>query len=152
MTTALPGAPLRGSGRIESGAVAIAFENGATGSITFADTSPSPWGFEAGTGENPNIGTTGQDMMWIMGTKGAISFPSLTLWSGTDWGSAAQVQPMPVSQNTKTPLAAQLDHFLEVMDGAPPLIDATDAAQTLRIALDIERQLSAQTRKDEVHA
>ena len=142
-TAALPGASLRGSGRIESGAVALGFQNGATGTISFADTSPSPWGFEAGTGENPNIGTTGQDMMWIMGTKGAISFPSMTLWGGTDWGTAAAVQPLPALRNTQTPLAAQLDHFIAVMDGEPPLIDVDDATRTLDVALGIETQLQA---------
>lgn len=141
--TALRGAGLRGQSRIESGAVALAFENGATGTISFADTSPSPWGFEAGTGENPNIGTTGQDMMWIMGTDGAISFPSMTLWSGTEWGQAAQQVPVQKAENAKPPLAAQLDHFLDVIDGATPLIDVADATRTLDIALQIEGQLAS---------
>ncbi|MEM9636842.1 MAG: Gfo/Idh/MocA family oxidoreductase [Pseudomonadota bacterium] len=140
--SALRGAGLRGQGRIESGAVALAFENGATGSLSFADTSPSPWGFEAGTGENPNIGTTGQDMMWIMGTDGAISFPSMTLWSGTDWAQPARQVTVDKAENAKPPLAAQLDHFLQVIDGAPPLIDVADAARTLDIALQIEGQLT----------
>lgn len=141
-TTALGGKGLRGDRRIESGVAALAFENGATGSITFADTSPSPWGFEAGTGENPNIGTTGQDMMWIMGTKGAISFPSMTLWSGADWSHPAARRPCPKAENAQTPLDAQLDHFLAVMDGADPLIDVADATRTLDIALQIEAQLT----------
>ncbi|WP_187428256.1 scyllo-inositol 2-dehydrogenase (NAD(+)) [Roseobacter fucihabitans] len=140
--TGLRGAGLRGSARIESGAVALAFANGATGTISFADTTPSPWGFEAGTGENPNIGATGQDMMWIMGTAGAVSFPSLTLWSGTDWGQAATRVPLAVEVNTTPPLAAQLNHFLDVIDGATPLIDVADATRTLAITLDIEAQLS----------
>lgn len=141
-TTALRGVGLRGDTRIESGAIALAFENGATGNISFADTSPSPWGFEAGTGENPNIGTTGQDMMWIMGTSGAVSFPSMTLWSGADWHRPAQTVPCEKIDNTQAPLAAQLDHFLAVMDGAPPLIDVADATRTLDVALQIEAQLS----------
>ncbi|WP_299031548.1 Gfo/Idh/MocA family oxidoreductase [uncultured Sulfitobacter sp.] len=141
-TAALRGASLRGTDRIESGAVALVFENGATGTISFADNAPSPWGFEAGTGENPNIGTTQQDMMWITGTKGAISFPSLTLWHGTDWGSPAQVRPFAAHTNTQTPLAAQLDHFISVMDGASPLIDVADATRTLAIAQQIETQLT----------
>ena len=76
-TVALKGRSLRESTRVESGAIALAFENGAVGTITFADTTPSPWGFEAGTGENPNIGTTKQDMMWITGTT--VSYTHLTL-------------------------------------------------------------------------
>lgn len=147
-TAALRGAPLRATDRIESGAIALAFENGATGTISFADTTPSPWGFEAGTGENPNIGTTRQDMMWITGTKGAISFPSMTLWNGTDWSSAARPASLVPAQNTKTPLEAQLDHFLAVIDGADPLIDVTDAACTLAVAQAIETQLTAQHTAD----
>ena len=142
--SAVGGRALRGTDRIESGAIAIAFESGATGTITFADNSPSPWGFEAGTGENPNIGTTGQDMMWIVGTSGAISYPSMRLWNGTDWSIPAQEKPLSPQPNEKPPLDAQLDHFVAVMNGAAPLIDVIDAARTLEIALEIETQLTAQ--------
>ncbi|MEP2030209.1 MAG: Gfo/Idh/MocA family oxidoreductase [Paracoccaceae bacterium] len=141
-TTALRGRSLRGPERIESGAIALAFENGATGTIGFADTTPSPWGFEAGTGENPNIGETGQDMMWITGTQGAISFPSMTVWKGTDWGTPARRTTIERAQNTKPPLDAQLDHFVEVIDGAAPLIDVADATRNLAIAQQIESQLA----------
>ncbi|WP_227269999.1 Gfo/Idh/MocA family protein [Roseobacter weihaiensis] len=144
-TRALRGAGLRGEARVESGAIALAFESGATGTISFADTTPSPWGFEAGTGENPHIGTTHQDMMWITGTDGAVSFPSMTLWSGTDWGTPAQRHPAPRAENTKPPLAAQLDHFLEVIDGANPIIDVADATRTLAVALQIDADLTAET-------
>ncbi len=140
---ALRGASIRGSDRIESGAVALAFENGATGTISFADTAPSPWGFEAGTGENPNIGTTLQDMMWITGTKGAISYPSMTLWQGEEWGTPSRTAPLQKNQDPRKPLEAQLDHFLDVMDGARPLIDVADAARTLAVATQIEEQLAA---------
>jgi hypothetical protein len=40
-------------------------------------------------------------------------------------------------------LTAQLDHFIDVMDGAPPLIDVADAIRTLAIAQNIEEQLTA---------
>ena len=142
---ALGGAAMRGTDRIESGAIAIGFENGATGTISFSDTAPSPWGFEAGTGENPNIGTTGEDMMWITGTKGAISFPSMTFWQGTEWGNAATRIPFVAAKNEQAPLDAQLDHFIDVMNGAAPLIDVADAARTLAVAQKIEAQLA---RKD----
>lgn len=141
-TAALRGTATRGTARIESGAVALAFENGATGTISFADNAPSPWGFEAGTGENPNIGTTAHDMMWITGTKGAVSFPSMTLWQGTDWGTPARTAPLDKATNAQAPLDAQLNHFIDVMNGATPLIDVADAARTLAVALDIETQLT----------
>lgn len=146
-TTALCGAGLRGNARIESGAIALAFGTGATATISFADTTPSPWGFEAATGENPNIGTTRQDMMWVMGTKGGVSFPSMTLWSGTDWGQPAQTVPLDIDTDEKTPLTAQLDHFLDVIGGAPPLIDVADATRTLATTLAIENQLFPQLKE-----
>lgn len=144
-TTALRGAGLRSDTRVEAGAIALAFASGSTATISFADTTPSPWGFEAGTGENPNIGATHQDMLWIMGTRGAVSFPSLTLWAGTDWGTPAARRRITRATNDKPPLDAQLDHFVEVIDGAAPLIDVADATRTLEIALKIEDQLARQT-------
>ena len=140
---ALPGIPLRNAGRIESGAVALAFDSGATATISFADTTPSPWGFEAATGENPNIGTTGQDMLWITGTRGGVSFPSLTQWGGApDWGTAAQPAKASAHRDTAQPLEHQLTHFCDVIKGtAKPLIDVASARQTLSVALEIEQQL-----------
>ena len=146
---ALRSASQRNADRIEAGAIALAFTSGATGTISFADTTPSPWGFEAATGENPNIGTTGQDMMWITGTRGAISYPSLTLWGGSDWAIPATARNVTCTENQKPPLDAQLDHFIAVMDGARPLIDVADATRTLDIALQIETQLAAQITGDD---
>ena len=133
---------LRDQGRIESGAVTLGFAGGQVASLVFADTTPSPWGFEAGIGENPNIGTTGQDMLQIMGTSGSISFPSLTVWSGADdWSQAAQPSVEPCENGV--PLVAQMDHFLEVIAGrATPLIDAQDGRQTLMTTLAIETALT----------
>ena len=76
----------RQAGRVESSGILLAFSAGVTAAVNFTDTVPSLWGFEASTGENPNIATTGQDMMWITGTKDGISFPSMTKWDGVaDW-------------------------------------------------------------------
>lgn len=134
---------LRDQDRIESGAVTLGFAGGQVASLVFADTTPSPWGFEAGIGENPGIGTTGQDMLRIAGTKGAISFPSLTVWGGAeDWTQAAQ--PNVINCESAVPLAMQLDHFCEVIAGrAKPLIDARDGRQTLLTTLAIEAALTS---------
>lgn len=135
---------LRNQGRIESGAVTLGFATGLVASLVFADTTPSPWGFEAGIGENPNIGTTGQDMLRIMGTKGAIDFPSLTVWDGAaDWSQP--VQPSVIPCETGVPLAAQMEHFCEVIAGrATPLIDGRDGRQTLLTTLEIDTALEAE--------
>lgn len=132
---------LRAQGRIESGGVTLGFASGLVASLAFADTTASPWGFEAGTGENPNIASSGQDMLWITGTNGALSFPSLTLWGGaTDWSQPMQSRKTPCDDGV--PLMAQLDHFIAVAAGrATPLIDAQDARDTLAATLQIEDAL-----------
>ena len=138
---------VRGSDRVETAAIMLQFENGIVATIVLSDASPGPWGFESGTGENPNIGSTGQDMLFISGTLGAVSFPSLTLWTGSsDWSQAprpkidAEIPAMPED----TPLQRQLAHFVAVMNGeAEPLINAADAARTLAVTLDVEAQIKA---------
>ncbi|MEO9864518.1 MAG: Gfo/Idh/MocA family oxidoreductase [Yoonia sp.] len=134
----------RGSDKVESGGAVLRFESGLCATISFADTAPSPWGFEAGTAENPNIGTTGQDMWWITGTLGGIAFPSLTLWGGaSDWSQPATAQTL--SANKTVPLIAQLTHFCQVIAGtAEPIIDVDDAARTLKVTRDIETLLAQQ--------
>ena len=138
----IAGPKFRASDRVESGAVVMRLASGVCATMSFADNTPSPWGFEAGTGENPYIAHTGQDMWWITGSKGAVSFPSLTLWTGADnWGQAPQ--PAPHLMETVTPLAAQLDHFLAVIEGgSEPLITARDAARSLEVAHRIEKSLA----------
>ena len=133
---------MRNANRPESGAIAIRFKSGLTAAISFADTAPSPWGFEAGTGENPNIATTGQDMMWITCANGSVSFPSMTVWSGSeDWSQTPHSRQLP---HTKTdPLAAQMDHFIDVLDQkAVPRIAVDDAAQSLAATLHIQELLT----------
>lgn len=138
---ALPGARLRGTPRLESGAVALTHASGVAATISFADTAPSPWGFEAGTGENPGIGRTGQDMLWIAGTEGGVGFPSLTLWHGTDWSEPARAEATPDVPET-APLDRQLDHFLDVIAGrAVPLCTLQDGRAALAAALLIEEQM-----------
>ncbi len=142
--SALPGPSIRGTNRVEAGAALLRCASGTCVTISFADNAPSPWGFEAGTGENPNIGTTGEDMMWITGTTGGISFPSLRQWTGLDWSEAATASNGPKTPNT-APLDAQLDHFLEVIGSkAAPLCTLQDGRAALAAALEIERQLTSQ--------
>ena len=134
----------RGASRVESGAIALQFESGLCATISFADSALSPWGFEAGTGENPNIGTTGQDMWWITGTTGSISFPSLTRWqNAADWSQP--VSPRTHQVATVIPLDEQLAHFVAVIRGQEdPLITVSDAAASLSVTWEIETQLAQQ--------
>lgn len=139
--TGLSSKAQRNAGRIESGGVILRHKSGTLTTLSFADTTPSPWGFEAGTRENPNIAGSGQDMLFVMGTKGAISFPSLTCWSGSlSWNDPQSAEIL--STDRSTPLIAQLEHFAAVIKGAPPLITAREGMETLRLTLRVQEVLT----------
>ncbi|PWK55453.1 Gfo/Idh/MocA family protein [Silicimonas algicola] len=130
--------PVRQTARVESGGAVLAFASGLTATIAFADTTPSPWGFEHGTGENPNIATTGQDSLRITGTEGAVEFPSLRVWTGAeDWSQAPAPHYAPAPDGV--PLIRQLEHFAAVCRGeTQPLNDAASGRRTLKLTLAVE--------------
>lgn len=140
--TAVGGQPVRGEGRVESGVAVLSFANGCTASCSFADTTPSPWSFEAATAENPNIASTGKDILRIIGTTGSISFPSMTIWSDAkDWSEAPAHKCEKVA--TTVALSAQLTHFIDIITGrAAPLIDAADGRATLAATLQVETAIA----------
>ncbi|MEX0285303.1 MAG: Gfo/Idh/MocA family protein [Paracoccaceae bacterium] len=130
---------IRNAPRTESGGAVLRFSSGVMVTIAFADTTPTPWGFEAGTGESPMIPKTAQDSLRIACTAGAIEFPSLRIWYGADsWNERPEMQETEVDENV--PLVAQLEHFADVIAGrAGPIITAKDARDTLAATLEIER-------------
>ena len=131
--------PVRKAARVESGGVVLSFASGLIATVAFADTTPAPYGFEHGTGENPNIAHTGENSMFITGTTGAIAFPSLTLWhGGADWGQAPRAEQLPSVNGA--PLVAQLEHFARVIAGQDtPINDGTSGRRTLELTLEVER-------------
>ncbi len=131
--------PVRQADRVESGGVVLRFDSGLVATIAFADCAASPWGFEHGTGENPNIARTGETSMMITGTKGALAFPSLTLFEGArDWADAPKAQTLPVGDGV--PLVRQLEHFARVIRGnEAPLNTGASGRRTLELTLEVER-------------
>ena len=133
---------LRGAARVESGAALLGFQGGFAASIAFADTTASPFSFEAGTGENPNIATTNEDYLRICGTKGAVAFPSLTVWTGAaDWSEKPDRSDD--DRPVNVPLVAQLEHFAQVCAGkAHPVVSALEGRRTLEATLAIEASVA----------
>lgn len=129
---------VRGAARPESGGAVLRFDSGVTATLTYADTTPTPWGFEAGTGESPHIPHTAQDSLRIAGTGGGVEFPSLRVWSGAaHWNEEPKPSDTPVDD--AVPLVRQLEHFADVIAGrAAPIVDAASARATLEVILKIE--------------
>ena len=129
----------RDPARPDTGGCVLRFDTGVLVTVAWSDATPTPWGFEAGTGESPHIPHTRQDSLRIAGTHGAVEFPSLTVWSGAaHWNE----EPRPHVQGAEdgVPLIRQLEHFADVIAGrAAPVVDARSAARTLAVILEIER-------------
>ncbi len=124
---------IRNRGVEDTGAIAMRFECGATGSFVFTDAGASPWGFEAGSSENPNIAGSGQDCYQFIGTKASLSLPSMTLWEGApDWSKAQSARQIEVKR--AVPLEVQLAHFCDLIDGkGAPLSSGADGRKTLAL-------------------
>lgn len=139
----------RGGTLEDTAALSLRFASGALGSFLLSDAGASPWAFEAASGENPNIGQTGADYLRLIGTKAALSFPSLTLWHNptqdeTEW-SRALIPQTPQALPTVTPLHEQLTRFARAVAGAADHGLATVEDGRATLAATLAAALSAQT-------
>jgi predicted dehydrogenase len=109
---------------VEDTAVAVVrFASGALGTVTLSDCAPSPWGWEAGSNDNPDIAGTRQNCYRFLGTRGSLDFPNLVLWRQEDersWDWSLPLQATEYPQRANVPLAAQLQHFRRVIRGEEP--------------------------------
>jgi len=130
---------VRKAKRHENGGVVLGFDTGMVATITFSDATPTPWGFEAGTGESPYIPKTNQSSMFIACTNGGLEFPTLKLWSGaSNWNEKPIMEHQDIPE--AVPLVRQLEHFSDVIRGkVTPIVDAKSARETLAVILQIEQ-------------
>lgn len=125
----------------DTASLSFRFENNVLGSFLISDAGASPWSFEAATNENPDLAYSGQDSIRIIGTKGALSFPSLTLWHGAqgdtvDWRTAL-IETSGPNFAKVDPLLVQIERFAHIVDGGQDDLLATgrDGLKTLEITL-----------------
>lgn len=139
--TALTSAHARQLAVEDSAALSFRFASGALGSFLISDAGLSPWAFEAATGENPAIARSDQDYLRMTGTKGALAFPSLTLWGGPDQSGLDWTTPLPCRETPSSaeidPLLDQVTRFAHVLNGGADDILCTggQGLRALRIVL-----------------
>lgn len=103
----------------DSIAATLRFTGGVLGSLVSSDATPSPWGWEQGSGENPNVPVSGGNAFYLLGTAGSLSLPRLEIHRHAakprDWSSPIASEPLP--HGPRAALLAQLDHFCAVVRG-----------------------------------
>jgi predicted dehydrogenase len=128
-------------------ALAFRFCNGALASYVISDAGASPWSFEAASGENPAIAASGEDYLRIVGTKGALAFPSLTQWKGSGPGEVEWSKPLtrndgPVFAKVD-PLQEQVNRFAALLGGATDDVLCTGPAGMKALAMTLATAMSA---------
>ncbi|KAI5284313.1 hypothetical protein KEM54_001435 [Ascosphaera aggregata] len=121
----------------EGGAITLRFDSGAVGSFMISDTTPSPFNFESGTGENPLVPHSGQDFMRIFGSDATLSLPDMHLWSyygqkQKDWAQSLTVSKLETLRMTSFDF--QVQHLVDVVSGeSEPLINGWEAMTAVAV-------------------
>ena len=122
----------------ESGAILLRFFGGFRATLAFSDLTPSPWGWERATADNPDIPASGENCYRFFGTDGSFEFPSIRLWRtrpGRESCWTRVIRPESVPVGPRAALADQLRHFCRVVRGEEhPVVRGEDALATLAVA------------------
>ncbi|GAU80459.1 Gfo/Idh/MocA family protein [Bosea sp. BIWAKO-01] len=125
----------RGFAVEDTAALIFRFSNGALGTATVSDVTPSPWSWELSSGENKAYPQREGHCYLIAGSEGSLALPKLDFWHYQDkagWWEPLQHESRGVEPIE--PLAEQLRHFCAVIRGSEePLTGAADAARTLAV-------------------
>ncbi|WP_040675802.1 Gfo/Idh/MocA family protein [Rhizobium grahamii] len=125
----------RGLAVEDTAVILLRFKSGVLATLNASDAIASPWSWELTAGENPAYPRQDQPCYQIGGTIGSLSIPQLVLWTSAaapNW--LEQLVEERVTFDAADPLAAQLNHFCDVISGkAGPLVSAREGLATLRV-------------------
>ncbi|KAL4791757.1 hypothetical protein BDV19DRAFT_401091 [Aspergillus venezuelensis] len=153
----------------EGVALTLRFASGIVGTFLVNDCTPSPWNFEVGTGENPNVkGVFGEedgkrDCYRIFGTGGSVSFPDLTVFkydspqnptstststsSGgheAGWNIPLSATKLPVEGKEVKPFDTQWAHFVRVLQGKEEVsCSVEDGVRALRVVSAVRESMES---------
>lgn len=129
----------------DTAVMTLKFASGSLGTFTLSDTVAAPHSWEQTSGENTAYPrSASEDCYFVAGTQGTLAVPTMRTWRYADglgepgWWTPFVEGQLPV--NAIDPLAAQLEHFCDVIEGkAQPLVTVADAVQSL-LAVEAVRQ------------
>jgi predicted dehydrogenase len=143
---AMASSAVRGFAVEDTAAMTLRFAGGALGTFTLSDTAAAPRSWEQTSGENPDYPRDeSQDCYFLAGTRGSLAVPTLRTWTYAGEASwwlpfdTARIELQPLD-----PLAAQLDHFCDVIGRrTAPLVTVQDALASLRVVEAIRRAMAS---------
>jgi predicted dehydrogenase len=129
----------------EGAAVLLKFQSGCVGTFVVSDAVPSPHNFESGTGENPNIPSTGMDFYRIFGTEASLSVPDMRRWSydgrEKSWSEELKEETLGVKKS-KVPFELQVEQFVKVVRGLEePMCSGEDAVRALVVVEAVKKAM-----------
>ncbi|MES2512138.1 MAG: Gfo/Idh/MocA family oxidoreductase [Pseudomonadota bacterium] len=121
----------------DTAVMTLKFASGVLGTFALSDTAASPRSWEQTSGENtayPRYAS--EDCYFIAGTQGSMAVPTMRTWTYADFGKEpgwwTPFTEQTLALDAVDPLAAQLDHFCDLIAGkAEPIITVSDALQSL---------------------
>ena len=129
----------------DTAVMTLKFSSGALGTFTLSDTAASPCSWEQTSGENTDYPRyASEDCYFIAGTRGSMAVPTLRTWryaeGGGEPGWRTPFVEETLALEAVDPMAAQLEHFCDLMAGRrEPVVSVIDALQSLR-AVEAARQ------------
>ena len=120
-------------------AATIRFTSGAVGSFVTSDATPSPWGWEQGSGENPHVPQSEHNCYRLLGTRASLALPRLevhrpSVASANDWRRPLIRES--ISVRARTALEDQLANFCAVIRGEDePRVSGRDGFASLAATL-----------------
>jgi predicted dehydrogenase len=129
----------------------LKFASNALGTFTLSDTVAAPRSWEQTSGENtayPRSPT--EDCYFVAGTHGSLAVPTMRTWhyavqaDGSEPGWWTPFVERQLQVDAIDPLAAQLDHFCDVIAGSTqPIVMVADALQSLLTVEAVRQSIAA---------
>ncbi len=137
------GHQVRGLDVEDTVAATMRFESGALGTLVSSDATPSPWGWEQGSGENPNVPSTGRNCYRLLGTQASLALPRLEFYSHDTEVEGSWLAPIaqaPIAHGARAALRKQLAEFCSVVrEETLPRVSGRDGFATLAATLAVSR-------------
>lgn len=136
---------IRGNPVEDSISIVLETEDGPTATYSVSDGIPAPWSYELTAKENPSYQfVDNQDCYFFMGTKGSLSFPSMTFYSyegNNGWFEPLKAEKLEVPDND--PMTAELIHFIDVIrNDTEPVCSGEEGRDSLKVILAIKESIA----------